>query len=69
MSESLLTATGYGTDPDLHHPTVPWPSTLTPHQLQLTTVLADLILPGMPGSPAPSVLGISDFVAEWVSAP
>ena len=27
-----LTATGYGQDPDLQHPSVPWPLTSNPHQ-------------------------------------
>ena len=27
-----LTAAGYGQDPDLQHPAVPWPLTLNPHQ-------------------------------------
>jgi len=60
---------GYGTDPDLTHPVVPWTRTLTQRQLQLTAVLADLILPGSDSAPAPSMLGIPDFVDEWVSAP
>jgi hypothetical protein len=62
-------ARGYGTDPDLLHPTAPWPRTMTPHQLSLTAVLADLILPGTESAPAPSTLGIPDFMDEWVSAP
>ena len=36
---------GYGTDPDLLNPAVPWGRTMTAHQLQLTAALADLILP------------------------
>jgi hypothetical protein len=35
----------------------------------LTAVLADLILPGTESAPAPSTLGIPDFMDEWVSAP
>lgn len=60
---------GYGTDPELLHPTVPWKRILTQHQLQLTAVLADLILPGTSDAPAPSAIGIPEFVDEWVSAP
>jgi hypothetical protein len=63
------TATGYGTDPDLHHPVVTWPLLMTPHQLQLTAVIADLILPGTATAPAPSAIAIPEFVNEWVSAP
>jgi hypothetical protein len=60
---------GYGTDPNLLHPVTPWPRTMTQHQLQLTAMLADLILPGTAATPAPSALGIPDFVDEWISAP
>lgn len=60
---------GYGTDPNLLHPVTPWQRTMTLHQLQLTAVLADLILPGTADAPAPSAIGIPDFVDEWISAP
>jgi hypothetical protein len=60
---------GYGTDPNLNHPVVPWPLVMEPHQLQQTAVLADLILPGSATAPAPSALGVPDFVNEWVSSP
>lgn len=38
-------------------------------QLQLTAALADWMLPGTPEAPVPSVLGVHDFLDEWVSAP
>jgi hypothetical protein len=60
---------GYGTDPNLLNPVTPWHRTMTPHQLQLTAALSDLILPGTADAPAPSAIGIPDFVDEWVSAP
>jgi len=60
---------GYGTDPDLNQPVVPWIRVMTPYQLQLTAVLSDLILPGSEHAPTPSALGIPDFVDEWISAP
>src|SRR5688572_17817433 len=60
---------GYGTDPDLNQPVVPWERTMTTLQLQLTAVLADLILPATDTAPAPSAVGIPDFIDEWVSAP
>ena len=63
------TLEGYGKDPDLLHAVIPWQRTMTPHQLQLTAVLSDLILPGTADTPAPSAIGIPDFVDEWVSAP
>jgi hypothetical protein len=60
---------GYGTDPDLRHPTRPWPLTLDQDQLKTVTRLADLILPADAHSPAASAVGVPEFVDEWVSAP
>jgi hypothetical protein len=42
---------------------------MTSHQLQLTAMLADMILPGNEKTPSPSALGIPDFIDEWISAP
>jgi hypothetical protein len=66
---SANNAAGYGTDPNLTEPVVPWPLIMAPHQLQQTAVLSDLILPGSPIAPAPSTRGVADFINEWVSAP
>lgn len=60
---------GYGTDPHLHEPVVTWPRTMTPHQLGQVAAWADLILPAQEFAPAPSALGVPDFVDEWISAP
>lgn len=60
---------GYGRDPDLLNPTVPWAKSMSQYQLRLIARLADLILPGTESAPAPSLLGIADFVDEWISAP
>jgi hypothetical protein len=60
---------GYGADPDLMHPSVPWSRTLSDGQLQTASALADMILPADGRSPAASELGVPDFIDEWVSAP
>ena len=60
---------GYGTDPDLLNPVVPWPRTMTTAQLDTTSTLCDLILPEDDHSPAASTVGVADFVDEWISAP
>lgn len=60
---------GYGTDPDLLHPVVPWPRTLTKDQLQACAHLCDFILPAEGSAPSASALGVPDFIDEWVSAP
>lgn len=60
---------GYGTDPDLLNPVVPWSRTLTGPQLRTTAALCDAILPEDEHSPAASAVGVPDFIDEWVSAP
>jgi hypothetical protein len=61
---------GYGTDPDLNKVApIAWDKLMSQHQLKQTALLADLFLPGTAESPAPSSIGIHDFIDEWVSAP
>ncbi len=62
-------AAGYGKDPDLMQPAVPWPRTLNSAQLATAAALCDLVLPADERSPAASELGIADFIDEWASAP
>jgi hypothetical protein len=64
-----LTAVGYGQDPDLQHPSMPWPLTLDPHQRETLRIAADLILPADAHSPAGGALGLDAFIDEWISAP
>jgi hypothetical protein len=60
---------GYGTDPNLMNPVVPWPRTLSKDQLQACAYLCDYILPAEGKAPSASALGVPDFIDEWVSAP
>jgi len=60
---------GYGTDPDLINPIVPWARTMTTAQLRTSAAFCDAILPADDRSPAASVVGVPDFIDEWVSAP
>ena len=53
---------GYGTDPDLMHPVVPWSRTMTQGQLQTAAALADAILPADEHSPAASSVLTKQFV-------
>lgn len=62
-------AAGYGKDPDLMNPIVPWPRTLTDAELETATALCDMIIPEDEHSPAASAVGVPDFIDEWVSAP
>lgn len=64
-----ITGAGYGTDPDLMDPSVPWPLTLTDAELATVAALADLILPADGDAPAASAMGVPAFINEWVSAP
>lgn len=60
---------GYGTDPDLINPVVPWSRTMTHRQLETSAALCDIILPEDDRSPAASAVGVPDFIDEWISAP
>jgi Gluconate 2-dehydrogenase subunit 3 len=67
-----IDAKGYGKDPNLTKSYAPgdlWPLTFTPTQRKLASVLSDLIIPPEAGQPAPSALGVIDFIDEWISAP
>lgn len=64
-----VTAPGYGTDPNLLKPSVPWPLTLTDDQRSLLRIAADLMLPADERSPSGSALHLDAFIDEWVSAP
>ena len=60
---------GYGSDPDLLNPIVPWERTMTPRQLRVAAALCDMILPADDISPAATAVGVHEFIDEWVSAP
>ena len=64
-----ITAPGYGTDPNLVKPSVPWPLTLNEGQRAALRIAADLMLPADDHSPSGSALGLDAFIDEWVSAP
>jgi len=64
-----VTASGYGSDPNLLKPSVPWPLTLTPDQRASLRIAADLMLPADSHSPSGSALQLDAFIDEWVSAP
>ena len=64
-----VTGPGYGVDPNLFEPTVPWPLTLTQTELKAATALCDMILPADGEYSSASAVGVPAFVDEWVSAP
>jgi hypothetical protein len=64
-----ITAAGYGSDPNLLKPSVPWPLTLTPDQRVTLRIAADVMLPADDRSPSGSAVHLDAFIDEWVSAP
>jgi hypothetical protein len=64
-----ITAPGYGTDPNLLKPSVPWPLTLSDDQRAVLRICADLMIPADERSPSGSALHLDAFIDEWVSAP
>lgn len=70
LSPAPVTGPGYGTDPDLIHPQpAPWPTTLTDSQLELVSMLADILIPPEGEWPAASTVGVPEVIDEWISAP
>ena len=64
-----VTASGYGSDPNLLKPAVPWALTLTDQQRATLRIAADLMLPADDRSPSGGALQLDAFIDEWVSAP
>lgn len=69
IEPAALTGPGYGGDPNLLEPTIPWPLTLSQSELSVLEVLVDIILPQDGDAPAASTIGAHEFLNEWVSAP
>jgi hypothetical protein len=64
-----ITAAGYGTDPNLITPKSPWPLTMTAEQRDLTSLIADILVPREGDNPSASEVNVTDVIDEWVSAP
>ncbi len=64
-----VSARGYGTDPDLIHPVIPWPNTLDTKSRTLVAALADILIPAEADIPSASQVGVVDVLDEWISAP
>ena len=64
-----VTASGYGHDPNLNKPVIPWPLTLEPQQREVLRIAADMMLPVDAHSPSGAALHLEAFLDEWVSAP
>jgi hypothetical protein len=61
---------GYGQDPNLLHPApVPWPKILSGLELDLLSVLSDILIPADGKAPSASAAKVPDVIDEWVSAP
>ena len=60
---------GYGTDPDMLNPVVPWERTLSEAQLAAVKTFVDFILPREGDVPSASDVGVHELIDEWISAP
>ncbi len=60
---------GYGTDPDMLSPVVPWERTLSEAQLAAVRTFVDFILPREGDVPSASDVGVHELIDEWISAP
>jgi len=69
LTPAPITAPGYGYDPNLNKPVIPWPLTLDEQQHGTLRIAADLMLPADAHSPSGSALHLDAFLDEWVSAP
>lgn len=66
---AMPAAKGYGRDPNLIEPKVPWPLTFDKGQRVTVDMLGDMILPADATSPGAGALGVGAFIDEWISAP
>ena len=64
-----ITAAGYGTDPNVMKPETPWPLTMTAGQRELTSLIADILVPREGDNPSASEVSVTDVIDEWISAP
>jgi len=60
---------GYGRDPDMLSPDVPWPRLMTERQLASVRHIVDFVLPREGAAPSASELGVHELIDEWISAP
>ena len=60
---------GTPSDPDLLHPTAPWPRKLSASELATLAALCDTIIPADAKSPSASTVGVPAYINEYVSAP
>jgi hypothetical protein len=60
---------GYGTDPNLMEPSVPWTLILSAQQKAVLNLIGDIVLPREGDDPGAGELMIADFVDEWISSP
>lgn len=62
-------APGYGRDPDMLNPVVPWPRLMSETQLAATLTIVDFILPREGEAPSAIAVGVHELIDEWISAP
>jgi len=63
---------GYGPDPDrqrIYQPGDLWPLTFTRLQRRTAAALCETIIPADESSPSASMVGVPEFIDEWISSP
>ncbi len=65
----LVGPSGTLTDPNLLHPTAPWPRKLSASELATLAALCNTIIPADAKSPSASAVGVPAWINEYVSAP
>jgi hypothetical protein len=71
-AEAPIMAKGYGPDPSMvkiYQPGDAWPLTFSEPQRRTARALCDVIIPADDASPSASVVGVPDFIDEWISSP
>lgn len=63
------TGPGYGPDPDMLSPRVPWRLVMNEAQRRQAAAMADVIVPASGEHPSASGAGVDAFLDEWISAP
>lgn len=60
---------GYGSDPNMMEPSVPWPLILGARHKAVLNLIGDVVLPREGDDPGAGELMIADFIDEWISSP
>ncbi|ESQ73492.1 gluconate 2-dehydrogenase subunit 3 family protein [Asticcacaulis sp. AC402] len=69
VPQPVNAAVGYGTDPDLMNPSVPWALLLGDEDKKTLNVIGNIVLPPDKSGPGAGDVDIAAFIDEWISSP